>query len=167
MKTFLIHTLGCKVNAYESEYYRQQLLDAGYQEGLPKEKTDVVIINTCTVTNTASFKSRQKIAQAKRTNPDAFVVVVGCYVQTHHAFLKDKYDIDLLIGAKDKDRLVEMLETKRDQVDYTYPKTFENLPIQSFKHQKKAYEDSRWLQSVLYILHHSICTRSGAFHGHG
>ena len=139
MKTFLIHTLGCKVNAYESEYYRQQLLDAGYQEGLPKEKTDVVIINTCTVTNTASFKSRQKIAQAKRTNPDAFVVVVGCYVQTHHAFLKDKYDIDLLIGAKDKDRLVEMLEAKRDQVDYTYPKTFENLPIQSFKHQKKAY----------------------------
>ena len=139
MKTFLIHTLGCKVNAYESEYYRQQLLDAGYQEGLPKEKTDVVIINTCTVTNTASFKSRQKIAQAKRTNPDAFVVVVGCYVQTHHAFLKDKYDIDLLIGAKDKDRLVEMLETKRDQVDYAYPRTFENLPIQSFKHQKKAY----------------------------
>ena len=139
MKTFLIHTLGCKVNAYESEYYRQQLLDAGYQEGLPKEKTDVVIINTCTVTNTASFKSRQKIAQAKRTNPDAFVVVVGCYVQTHHAFLKDKYDIDLLIGAKDKDRLVEMLEAKRDQVDYAYPRTFENLPIQSFKHQKKAY----------------------------
>ena len=132
MKTFLIHTLGCKVNAYESEYYRQQLLDAGYQEGLPKEKTDVVIINTCTVTNTASFKSRQKIAQAKRTNPDAFVVVVGCYVQTHHAFLKDKYDIDLLIGAKDKDRLVDMLEAKRDQVDYAYPRTFENLPIQSF-----------------------------------
>lgn len=139
MKTFLIHTLGCKVNAYESEYYRQQLLDASYQEGLPKEKTDVVIINTCTVTNTASFKSRQKIAQAKRTNPEAFVVVVGCYVQTHHAFLKDKYDIDLLIGAKDKDRLVEMLEAKRDQVDFAYPRTFENLPIQSFKHQKKAY----------------------------
>lgn len=139
MKTFLIHTLGCKVNAYESEYYRQQLLDAGYQEGLPKEKTDVVIINTCTVTNTASFKSRQKIAQAKRTNPEAFVVVVGCYVQTHHAFLKDKYDIDLLIGAKDKDRLVEMLEAKRDQLDFAYPRTFENLPIQSFKHQKKAY----------------------------
>jgi threonylcarbamoyladenosine tRNA methylthiotransferase MtaB len=139
MKTFLIQTLGCKVNAYESEYYRQQLLDVGYQEGLPKEKTDVVIINTCTVTNTASFKSRQKIAQAKRTNPDAFVVVVGCYVQTHHAFLKDKYDIDLLIGAKDKDRLVELLEAKCDQVDYAYPRSFENLPIQSFKHQKKAY----------------------------
>ena len=139
MKTFLIHTLGCKVNAYESEYYRQQLLDAGFQEGLPKEKTDVVIINTCTVTNTASFKSRQKIAQAKRTNPDAFVVVVGCYVQTHHAFLKDKFDIDLLIGAKDKDRLVEILESKREHIDFNYPKTFENLPIQTFKHQKKAY----------------------------
>lgn len=139
MKTFLIHTLGCKVNAFESEYYRQQLLEADYQEGLPKEQTDVVIINTCTVTNTASFKSRQKIAQAKRTNPNAFVVVVGCYVQTHHAFLKDKYDIDLLVGARDKDRLVEMIESKQMQTDFAYPKTFENLPIQSFKHQKKAY----------------------------
>jgi hypothetical protein len=62
MKTFQIQTLGCKVNAYESEYYRQTLLNAGYLEGLPKESTDIVVINTCTVTNTASFKSRQKIS---------------------------------------------------------------------------------------------------------
>ena len=60
MKTFQIHTLGCKVNAYESEYYRQTLLNAGYLERLPKENVDIVIINTCTVTNAASFKSRQR-----------------------------------------------------------------------------------------------------------
>ena len=136
MKTFQIQTLGCKVNTYESEFYRQTLLNAGYLEGLPKEKTDLVIINTCTVTNTASFKSRQKIAQAKRTNPDAFVVVVGCYVQTHHDFLKEKYQVDLLIGAKDKNRFLELIEHKMQNTQFELPRSFEVLPINSFKHQK-------------------------------
>jgi len=139
VKTFHIQTLGCKVNAYESEYYRQTLLNAGYLEGLPKEMTDLVIINTCTVTNTASFKSRQKITQAKRSNPNATIVVVGCYVQTHHDFLKEKYQVDLLIGAKDKDRFLELIEHKQNSGSFDYPKSFETLPIHSFKHQKKAY----------------------------
>lgn len=139
MKTFQIQTLGCKVNAYESEYYRQTLLNAGYLEGLPKEVTDLVIINTCTVTNTASFKSRQKITQAKRSNPDAFIVVVGCYVQTHHDFLKEKYQVDLLIGTKDKDRFLELIEQHQNKSSFQLPKSFEVLPIHSFKHQKKAY----------------------------
>ena len=139
MKTFQIQTLGCKVNTYESEFYRQTLLNAGYLEGLPKETTDIVIINTCTVTNTASFKSRQKITQAKRFNPSAMIVVVGCYVQTHHDFLKEKYQIDLLIGAKDKDRFLELIEHKQKPNTFDYPKNFESLPVHSFKHQKKAY----------------------------
>lgn len=139
MKTFQIQTLGCKVNAYESEYYRQTLLNAGYYESLPKEKTDFVIINTCTITNTASFKSRQKITQAKKTNPDAFIVVVGCYVQMHHDFLKEKYQVDLLIGTKDKERLLDLIEQKQDNKQFDLPKNFEALPIHSFKHQKKAY----------------------------
>lgn len=139
MKTFQIQTLGCKVNAYESEYYRQTLLNAGYYEGLPKEPTDIVIINTCTVTNTASFKSRQKITQAKRSNPNAIIVVVGCYVQTHHDFLKEKYHVDLLIGAKDKDKFLDLIEQNHHNDKFDLPKSFEILPIHSFKHQKKAY----------------------------
>lgn len=139
MKTFQIQTLGCKVNAYESEFYRQTLLNAGYLEGLPKEVTDLVIINTCTVTNTASFKSRQKITQAKRSNPNAFIVVVGCYVQTHHDFLKEKYQVDLLIGTKDKDRFLELIELHQNKESFDLPKSFEVLPIHSFMHQKKAY----------------------------
>jgi len=139
VKTFQIQTLGCKVNAYESEFYRQTLLNAGYLEGLPKEVTDLVIINTCTVTNTASFKSRQKITQAKRSNPNAFIVVVGCYVQTHHDFLKEKYQVDLLIGTKDKDRFLELIELHQNKESFDLPKSFEVLPIHSFMHQKKAY----------------------------
>lgn len=139
MKTFQIQTLGCKVNAYESEFYRQTFLNAGYLEGLPKESTDIVVINTCTVTNTASFKSRQKIAQAKKTNPNAFIVVIGCYVQTHHDYLKEKYDIDLLIGTKDKNNFLQIIEKMQDHSKFELPKKFEILPVISFKHQKKAY----------------------------
>jgi len=139
MKTFQIKTLGCKVNAYESEYYRQTLLNAGYLEGLPKESTDIVIINTCTVTNTASYKSRQKITHAKRINPDAFVVVIGCYVQTHHDYLKEQFDIDLLIGTKDKDHFLQLIESKQNLGKYEYPKSFEVLPIKEFRHHKRAY----------------------------
>lgn len=139
MKTFSIFTLGCKVNAYESEFYRQSMISAGYNEVLPKEASDVVIINTCTVTNTASFKSRQRIHQAKRNNPNAFVVVVGCYVQTAHDELKSKYEIDLLIGAQHKHELVQLIESNLKISEYTYPTQFEPLPIHSFGHQKKAY----------------------------
>ncbi len=139
MKTFQIHTLGCKVNAYESEYYRQTLLNAGYLERLPKENVDIVIINTCTVTNAASFKSRQRISQAKKCNINAFIVVVGCYVQTQHDFLKEKYDIDLLIGTKDKDHFLQLIESRQKHDSFILPNTYEPLPIHSFLHQKKAY----------------------------
>lgn len=139
MKTFSIYTLGCKVNTYESEFYRQSMKSAGYFEVLPKEASDVVIINTCTVTNAASFKSRQRIHQAKRYNPNACVVVVGCYVQIAHEELKAKYDIDLLIGASHKNELVELIESKLKTPEYQFPPNFEALPIHSFDHQKKAY----------------------------
>ncbi len=139
MKTFSIYTLGCKVNFYESEFYRQSMIDAGFVEGLPKEPTDIVIINTCTVTNAASFKSRQRIHQAKKLNPYAFVVVVGCYVQVAHETLKEKYDIDLLIGANHKKELVSLIQNKLSQADYQFPSGFESMKLKSFSHQKRAY----------------------------
>lgn len=139
MKTFSIYTLGCKVNVFESEFYRQSMIDAGFSEVLPKEPSDIVIINTCTVTNSASFKSRQRIHQAKRLNPYAFVVVVGCYVQIDHAKLKEKYDIDLLVGANHKKELVSLIQNKLKQEDYQYPSGFESMKLNAFSHQKRAY----------------------------
>ena len=77
---FSITTLGCKVNAYESRYYAQKLEELGFEEA--DSDLDVCIINTCTVTNTAAAKSRQMIHRARRRNPGARIVVVGCYAQT-------------------------------------------------------------------------------------
>lgn len=141
MKTFSIVTLGCKVNAYESEYYRETLIDKGFMEVEGFEDSDLIIINTCTVTNSASFKSRQKIHQAKKLNPTAKLVVVGCYVQSNHDELQAKYNIDLLIGNKNKDKFAQLVESieKEQPGDFTMPKTFESIPITTFKNKTRAF----------------------------
>ena len=79
MKKFLIKSLGCKVNAYESEFVRNLLLDNNYEE--VSENADICIINTCTVTNTADNKSKQTINNIKKNNPNAIVVAMGCFCQ--------------------------------------------------------------------------------------
>lgn len=141
MKTFSIVTLGCKVNAYESEYYSEVLTEKGYQEVEHFEDSDLIIVNTCTVTNQASFKSRQKIHQAKKLNPTAKLVVVGCYVQSNHDELKEKYDIDLLIGSKNKDQFGDLIDNMDHQSAFepSLPRNFENIPITTFRNKTRAF----------------------------
>lgn len=73
------HTLGCKVNQYETEYIREGLRQIGYQDASSDQPADLCIINTCTVTNEGDAKSRQIIRRMARQNPDAKIVVMGCY----------------------------------------------------------------------------------------
>ena len=73
-------TLGCKVNQYETEFVRQGLVDAGmFRDALPDESADLCVVNTCTVTNEGDSKSRQAIRRLARDNPEARLVVMGCY----------------------------------------------------------------------------------------
>ena len=74
------HTLGCKVNQYETEALREQFSAAGYQLAAEDERADVYVINTCTVTNLADRKSRQFIRQARRRNPDAVIAVAAAQI---------------------------------------------------------------------------------------
>lgn len=73
------HTLGCKVNQYETQFVREGLLGAGYEVASDSEPADLCIVNTCTVTNEGDSKSRQIIRRMNRNNPDARIVVMGCY----------------------------------------------------------------------------------------
>src|SRR5438552_2069859 len=72
-------TLGCKVNQYETEYVRQGLMRAGYRDAAGDEPADLCVVNTCTVTIEGDAKSRQAIRQLAKRNPDARIVVMGCY----------------------------------------------------------------------------------------
>ena len=72
-------TLGCKVNQYETEFVREGLVSIGYREADAAQPADLCIVNTCTVTNEGDAKSRQTIRRLARDNPDARIVVMGCY----------------------------------------------------------------------------------------
>ena len=110
MQRVALHNLGCKVNSYELDVIGQKLEEKGYEIVPFDEKADVYIINTCTVTNMADRKSRQMLHQAKKRNPQAVVVAVGCYVQTGMEQVLQDAGIDLAIGNNKKKELVEILE---------------------------------------------------------
>ncbi|QSX08389.1 tRNA (N(6)-L-threonylcarbamoyladenosine(37)-C(2))-methylthiotransferase MtaB [Alkalibacter rhizosphaerae] len=110
MKTAAIHTLGCKVNTYDSEAILELLKKDSYNIVEFEEKADVYIVNTCTVTNLGDKKSRQMIRRAKKNNPGAFVIVCGCYAQTASEELEGMPEVDLILGNDDRHRIVEFIE---------------------------------------------------------
>lgn len=143
---FSITTLGCKVNAYESQYYAQELKKLGFEEVSDKDQADICIINTCTVTNTAAHKSRQKIHQAKRLNPDAYCVVVGCYAQFAKEEERDHLGADLVIGANHKNQLAPLIQEmvqkdgRTDTVSNIVQfNDFEAMPIHYFESKHRAF----------------------------
>ncbi len=109
MKTFAFSVLGCKVNDYEATVLKNKLIENGYQEVSFKEKADIYVIFTCCVTNTAESKTRKMVHHARNTNPDAYVVAVGCLVQIK-GDSKDFDVADLIVGSKDKDKLFDLIK---------------------------------------------------------
>ena len=120
MQTAALHSLGCKVNSYETEAMQQLLEAAGYKIVAFTEPADVYLINTCSVTNMADRKSRQMIHRARKQNPDAVVVAAGCYVQADPEKLKQDLAVDIIIGNNKKQDLVQILE--EHQKDKNTPK---------------------------------------------
>ncbi len=110
MKNVAFHNLGCKVNSYEIEVMQQKMAQKGYVIVPFAPGADIYIINTCTVTNIADRKSRQMLHKAKKMNPDAIVVAVGCYVQTGEEQIGTDDCIDLAIGNNRKKDIVEIIE---------------------------------------------------------
>jgi len=119
MKRAALHSLGCKVNSYETEAMRQMLQDAGYEIVPFHEAADLYVINTCSVTNIADHKSRQMIHRARKQNPDAIVAAAGCYVQTSREQAERDESIDIILGNNRKQDLVTAVrefEERRAQV---------------------------------------------------
>ena len=146
-KTAAFLTLGCKVNSYETEAIRGMFESAGYEVVDFKELADVYVVNTCTVTNIADRKSRQMLHQAKKRNPDAIIIAVGCYVQAaEEALLKDS-SVDLVVGNNRKSEIVKLVESykiKKDintnmVIDIGAEKDFEELSIVSTMEKTRAF----------------------------
>ena len=95
-KKVAFYTLGCKVNQYETESIKNQLLKKGYEEVSFEERADIYIVNSCTVTSIADRKTRNMLRRAKKINPDGAVIVTGCYAQTNSKDLLEMEEIDYL-----------------------------------------------------------------------
>ncbi len=110
MKNVAFHNLGCKVNSYELDVVQQNFVKRGYKIVPFDQMADIYVINTCTVTNIADRKSRQMIHRARKQNPLAIVVALGCYVQTGKEKDGLDEDIDIAIGNNRKKDTVKIVE---------------------------------------------------------
>ncbi|MDO4789072.1 MAG: tRNA (N(6)-L-threonylcarbamoyladenosine(37)-C(2))-methylthiotransferase MtaB [Johnsonella sp.] len=109
MQSVAFHTLGCKVNIYETEAMQQLMQEAGYKTVEFEDSADIYIINTCSITNMADKKSRQILHRAKKENPNAIVVAVGCYVQSAAEQLKKDGNIDIIVGNNRKKDIAKII----------------------------------------------------------
>lgn len=109
MKTVAFHTLGCKVNTYETEAMQQLMESAGYRCVEFGERADVYIVNTCSVTNIADRKSRQMLHRARKMNEDAIVVAAGCYVESAKNKIDEDLSIDIIVGNNNKNDIVNII----------------------------------------------------------
>ena len=146
MRKAAFHNLGCKVNSYETEAMQQLLEDAGYEIVPFREGADVYIINTCSVTNVADRKSRHMLHRAKKMNPSAAVVAVGCYVQAAGAELKKDEAVDLIVGNNQKKDLVQILddyfadhENSGEILDIGHSQEYEELHIRRIADHTRAF----------------------------
>lgn len=131
MMKFYIHTLGCKVNLYESGVIRDILLNEKYEE-TDEENADVIIINTCSVTNTADHKSKKAIQGAKRKNKDAILVVMGCFSQVNEDIQKD-LDVDVVLGNKDKTKIISYINEAIQKKRIVHIEDVSKIPFETMK----------------------------------
>jgi len=109
MKTVKFYTLGCKVNQYETQEIRERLLTAGFHERDNGRRSDIYVINTCTVTQRADSESLNLIRKARNENPKAKIVVTGCLAELDKGKIKEQGGVNLIVRNKDKNRIAQLL----------------------------------------------------------
>ena len=115
MKKVFFYTLGCKLNFAETSHISKLLVDNGFSVARKGEAADVCIVNTCSVTDTADRKCRQAIHKIVSDNPNAFIIVTGCYAQVNPSEIEQIDGVDLVLGAKEKFdilKVMHLLESK-------------------------------------------------------
>lgn len=145
-KKVALYTLGCKVNQDETEAIEGLFRERNYDIVSFTDLADIYIINTCTVTHFADRKSRQFIRRAIKKNPDALIVVTGCYAQISAKELEDILGVDLIIGTSGRENIVDIIENHPKSKfattlvsDIRQAEDFEELPVDRSIHKTRAY----------------------------
>ena len=110
-------TLGCKVNQYETNAMIEQFMENRYEIVESTEKSDIYVVNTCTVTNMSDRKSRQMLRKVKELNRNSIVVACGCYAQVAKEELEKIEEIDIIIGNNEKKDIINIVEEFLNSID--------------------------------------------------
>lgn len=110
MRSVAFYTLGCKLNFAETSAVGRQFLEAGFVKHDFSQSSDVYVVNTCSVTENANKKCRNIIRGALKLNPEAYVIVIGCYAQLKPEEIASIPGVDMVLGAGDKFRILDLVE---------------------------------------------------------
>ncbi|HLR54652.1 MAG TPA: tRNA (N(6)-L-threonylcarbamoyladenosine(37)-C(2))-methylthiotransferase MtaB [Pseudogracilibacillus sp.] len=145
MPTVAFHTLGCKVNHYETEGIWNMFKNEGYERMDFDRMADVYVINTCTVTNTGDKKSRQVIRRAVRKNPEAVICVTGCYAQTSPGEIMEIPGVDVVVGTQDRKKMIPLIEEHQETrlpvngvTNIMKNRVFEEMDVPAFTDRTRA-----------------------------
>ena len=109
-KTIAFHTLGCKTNYSETSSISREIIKSGFEKVGYNELADIYVLNTCSVTENANKDARKFVRKAKRNNPNATIVVIGCYAQLKPDEIGEIDGVDIVLGAKEKFNLINHLD---------------------------------------------------------
>lgn len=139
------YSLGCKVNAYETEYVINEFKKRGYEIVSFDDYADIYVVNTCSVTNASDVKSRKILRSACHKNKNAIVVAMGCSVQKNSKVIEDIDGVSIIIGNKDKNKVVDLVEEymrnneKINKVYDLFHTSFEDMYLDKFENHARAF----------------------------
>ena len=147
MMNFNVVTLGCKVNQYESQAMREDLIAHGYLPSDDREKADITILNSCTVTAVSDAKNRKLINRLRRVNPDGIIILTGCMPQAFPEETERFTGCDIVLGNRERKRLIpaieEYLSNRGRLVDIpahiSKGAQFEPMTVSSFNEHTRAF----------------------------
>ena len=148
MMNFNVVTLGCKVNQYESQAMREDLITHGFLPSEDRERADITIVNSCTVTAVSDAKNRKLINRLRRVNPDGIIILTGCMPQAFPEETERFTGCDIVLGNRERKRLIpaieEYLANRGRLVDIPEHLTkeaaeFEPMTVSSFNEHTRAF----------------------------
>jgi threonylcarbamoyladenosine tRNA methylthiotransferase MtaB len=151
--TIAFHTLGCKLNFAESSDLLRRFINEGYKEVSFKDKADVYVINTCTVTQIAESKCRNSIRQAHHINPKAIIAVIGCFSQVNSKEIEKIEGVNIILGNDDKHLLIEKVKESEKKIVNNEKKDIDNsvIDISSLKTFYSSYSSNDRTRAFLKV----------------
>ena len=146
-KTVAFHTMGCKLNFSETSTISRDFIQQGFKKVNYRDKADIYVINTCSVTENADKEARKLVRQAKRRNPDSSVAIIGCYAQLKPDEIANLDGVDMVLGAEEKFNILNHI----DKMAMNQDTTVFNSSIENLKNFKPSYSIGERTRSYLKV----------------